>query len=408
MPRPHVDSEFGKKIHRLSADKVDTEPEPPAIDKKSDLGRYLYNFHKIQCLHQPWYAQRYKFWGQPNEKFYKSISVKLSGLLLIILMVLIVIPPLGIASIPYPINTTKTIDFSSGQTVNFNDHYSESAFLSKGNTISYKLYGNHPFSFAISAQPFINFPLTNNRHTGSFNSYFNVKSGESKFIQIYLNKGDKLSYNFTSGLSTPKSTDFIISTTTNLEKPKLVFFHFTTTANGTFVSPQSQYYWVGFAFDDGTITSRNIIKTTFDYNVSSVDLTKADLSYINTTNIQQNTFTVPSSGTYSFYVYLDPAVNSSAFTDVSMTIFYHQQLSGNDNWIHISTYLEVLALAMAAMIAITYYQHEYSKRFEKAKKIYYSDYSLKRACYSCRELVLERDINCPHCGSHLKDNNNHE
>ena len=90
----HRDSEFGKKIHKLAEKEKEKDVHLPPIDKKTELGRYLYNFHNTQCLHQPWYAQRYKFWGSPFEKFTNSLSFYLSAPLLVITLLLIIIPPL--------------------------------------------------------------------------------------------------------------------------------------------------------------------------------------------------------------------------------------------------------------------------------------------------------------------------
>ena len=106
---------------------------------------------------------------------------------------------------------------------------------------------------------------------------------------------------------------------------------------------------------------------------------------------------------YYFYVYNDPEVKNIYGIDVSIRITYHQKLNPTDNWRHISTYLEELSLFFAGMIVLTYYQHVYAQKFERAKKIYYSDYSINRACYNCRELVLERYKECPNCGTKLKD-----
>lgn len=384
-------------------------PHLPFIDKKSEVGPFLYDFGQTQCLRRPWYAQHYKFWGSPFKGMRHSNAVKIALPVFLLSFLLVIIPLAGFMSVPYPISTTQNINFSGDRTVDFNDYVSNSPsiFLSKDNVISYQVTGNRPFSFAIWDKSFSNFPLLSNRYTGSFTKYYNVTAGSINYFQLYLSKGDTINYTF-SGSETQSGgslTYFITySTDFNNSAPYVTGF-ISNIINGTFTSPKSQNYYFGWKYDgnDGALA---FITSTIQYNISGINLTSADLNVIHTQNIQQNTFSVPTSGNYHFYLYFDLAsnsVNSSKPIDIYMNIIFHQKLTGNDNWKLISPYLTILSFLMALTIFLTYFQQKYSRKFEKAKKIYYSDFSLNRACYHCRELVRKEWKFCLKCGAVLKD-----
>lgn len=399
MPLPHIDSEFGKKVHALAEKKAD---DLPKIDKKSDVGRYLYNFGWVQCLSHPWYAGHYKFWGRPSTSFLKSFSVKMSALVFFISMFLIIVPQSGLIVVPYPISTTQNIEFSGGQTINFNQFYSKTVFLSKGNTISYRVAGNQPFSFAIWDKPFENFQTTGKYYTESTSFYVNMMSGDVKNVSIYLHKGDSIIYGIHSTVNDPQKTEFYITNSLNYDQPKYVDTELGQTLNGTFVSPKSQVYYLGYSYSGGTLYSRALFKTTLQYNVTSANLNTAFIQDIGTKSVNQSTFTVPESGYYRFYIYSDPMLKVGS-TNIGLEITFTQHLNNNDNWIQLSQYFTTLSFLMIALIIFTKFQHIYARRFEKAKKIYYSDFSLNRACFICRELVRPQNVTCPYCGAPLKD-----
>lgn len=399
------DSEFGQVIHALAKMK----PNLPTIDKKSDVGRYLFNLGQTQYLYQPWYAKYYKFWGNPFKKIYYARSFKIFFSIFIILSFLIIIPPLKVVSVPYPITTTQNINFSSNSSLDFNNYISNSAFLSKGNVISYKVSANQPFSFAISDKPFTDLPVTGNYYTNTFNAFFNLQGNQFHRYQIYLHKDDSIKYFNTASVTQPlNSTGFYISNNNNINgSVDFESYYYTNNLTGTFTSPKSQYYYLYWEYFGDTSSPRDIVSTSIQYNVSSTSLHQTDLNYQNTTAIAQNSFTAPSSGTYYYYLYYNPTnINQSMAKkqlDFSSTIIFYQNLSANDHWIQISNYLLIISIIMVLVIILTYFVHIYARKFEKAKKIYYSDYSLNRACYRCRELQKEGSIYCLNCGAPLTE-----
>lgn len=378
----------------------------PPIDKKSDVGRYLYNFGQTQCLHQPWYARHYKFWGKPFEKLNRSFFFMVSAFTAIILILLIIIPSIGLISIPYPISTTQNIRISKSEQIFPNTVISNTSFLSKGNEISYVVRSNYPFSFAIWDKPFKDFSATENYYQSN-HSFINViMTNTYKMFPIFLHKGDSVSYFFNS--TNTESTSFTRFFITNSPKFDVSYRDkdFKSTLNGTFISQQSQNYYFGIAFYGNGENTRTVVSGSFAYNVSGTDLSNAYVSDIRTSNITENTFSVPKSGNYNFYIYFDPQVafsNSTSAMIIHYTIIFHQQLNARDNWLHVTRILEISFLIMGIFMLIAYYQHVYARKFERAKKIYYSDFTLNRACYQCRELVLENQIKCTFCGKIFRE-----
>ena len=87
--------------------------------------------------YRPWYGRGYWFWGRPWGSWYYSPVYIGGGFILFILMLLLVIPLVGLATVPYPASTTQDVKYNDTKTINYNEYWYESEYLSAGNTIDY-------------------------------------------------------------------------------------------------------------------------------------------------------------------------------------------------------------------------------------------------------------------------------
>ena len=396
-----VESKFSRFIHF----RYKFSPRLPSIDEKSETGKYIFNLGQTQYLRNPWYAKQYKIWGSPFKKWYKSYLVRGCSIVILIVLLLIIIPSTGLLSIPYPISTTQNIQVSQGSTIDFNYYLTKSVYLSKGNTISYSVKGDNPFSFSIWDQSFNKFPISDNRYTGFYNDSFRVENGQFYPRVLFLHKGDSIKYIFNTTQPLSDSFSFYITNNPDFNSSSSIYTSstFTKIVNGTFISPQSNNYYLLWNYN-GKPNTLKVVSISIQYNLSSINMSGGNLNILHTENIPQNTFIVPKSGNYRFFIFFDPYNESNHFAkwiDVSLNIIFHQRLNGNDNWIHVSDFLVVIGIIMLIIVILDFFQHKYAMKFEKAKRLYYSDFSLTRVCYKCRSNIKKEETYCYQRGAKL-------
>lgn len=395
-----------KKFKQFVDEKSITKDVLPAINKKSDKGRYLFNKGQTQFLFQPWYSKHYKFWGSPFKPFYRTTFAKGCGLIFVFLMLLLIVPSLGFISVPYPISTTQNLTFSNNNKPIFlNGYASESVYLSSGNTISYNVKSDGKLSFAIWDQSFDKFPVLNNHKIGMVRNSLAVRSDNPQYMTFYMHKDDSIKYDI-SMTSSGAPVDFFI---TNSDNFNLAHYYvsnsFSSSLNGTFVSSQNKFYYIGVAFSSTNTITRGYAIITLNYNISSANLSNAYVNVLHTQSVEQNTFTAPKSGNYRVYMYFDPFNESNNLLKnikANYNINVQQKLNSNDNWIRLSPVLKDISILIVLICIFAFLRHYYSKKFERVKQWYYSDFSINRACYMCFQNIRKTDDHCPLCGTKLR------
>lgn len=394
--------------------------------------------------YRPWYARHYWWWGNPYGSWYYSPVYLGGGFILFILLLLLIIPLIGIALVPYPASHAQTVTYNDTKTINYNEYWYESEYLSAGNKIDYQVQSQVPISFAISSQAFDQFPVTNTGgNTGSESHSFSVYPNEDyQYVTFYLYQGDTLNYNFTAS----SQIEFFIADGPNLklwnnyQSSKLYDDKQVSGFNtGTFSAPYSQDWYLVW-YNPLPVGSSIAIDTGIQYSISSVDLSSAPVHDINTYSVSQDTYTVPESGTYYFFIYFDPTTSAAASTDISFTVVYHKDLSTVDNWSQASPLLTFLAVIIIILLIVAIVQRSNAKKYETQKKNQPSQsqtsgstgggsslgsgqvsqtqtvpsttsgYSSgttqtaqagKNRCHVCGNAYFDTDVYCPSCGTKL-------
>ncbi len=397
--------------------------------------------------YRPWYGRGYWFWGRPWGAWYYSPVYIGGGFILFILLLLLVIPFMGLMAVPYPASTTQDIRYSDTQTINYNEYWYESEYLSAGNTIDYSMQANGPVSFAIADHPFSSFPLTSTRSSGTYSDSFSVGTNEDyQYVTFYLYQGDYMNYTY----STTGNLEFFIADGPNMQKwnnyESATLYKdnpSTSSGSGTFTAPHNQDWYLVW-YNSATSGSSITVQMSAQYAISSIDLSQANVHIINTQNVNPATYTVPSSGTYYFFIYFDPALSSAQSVTTSFTVTYHKDLTSNDSWKQTSPLLIFLVIIIIVLLVVAIVQRNNAKKYEKNKKeqeakggtqtqtqvtqqvstggvgtiprpsatvtdtsphsgsTYSSDTSTgKNRCHVCGNAYFETDVYCPNCGTKL-------
>lgn len=321
--------------------------------------------------YRPWYGRGYWFWGRPYGSWYYSPVYIGGGFILFLLLLLLVIPMVGFMAVPYPASTTQDIRYSDTQTINYNEYWYESEYMSAGNTIDYSMQANGPVSFAIADHPFSGFPITTTRSSGSYSDQFTVNPNQDyQYVTFYLYTNDYLNYTFSSS----GNLEFFIADGPNMQswnnyQSSTLYKDnpSTSSGSGTFTAPHAQDWYLVW-YNKASSGSPINVQVSVNYAISSLDLSQANVHVLDTKQVNPGTFTVPTSGTYYFFIYFDPALSSAQSVTTSFTVTYHQNLTSNDAWQQVSPLLIFLVIIIVVLLIIAIVQRSNAKRYEKQKK----------------------------------------
>ena len=335
-------------------------------------GRYGYGRWGYGGYYRPWYGRHYWFWGRPYGSWYYSPVYVGGGFILFLLLLLLIIPLIGLFAVPYPASSSQTVTYNDTKTINFNEYWYESEYLSAGNTIDYQAQGQEPISFAIWDQSFDKFPVSNTGgNTGSATYSFNVNTNEDyQYVTYYLYQGDTLNYNFTLN----GDIEFFIADGPNLqrwnnyESAQLIDDSVGSSAKASsFTAPHSQDWYLVW-YNSATTGSPVTVSVGIQYSISSIDMSNANVHVLNTYTVTPATFTVPTSGTYYFFIYFDPTTSAAEKTDISFTVVYHKNLTSNDNWKQSSPLITFFVIIIIILLVVAIVQRNNAKKYEKQRK----------------------------------------
>lgn len=442
-----------------SMNKVVSQVGGQMVSLNQQKGRNLPLNNQDQTFNK-YHQKRSNFWsifnkliGDMHKPWFHSPAFVGVGILLIFSLSLVIIPMTGIIAIPYPFLSKNNISFNANQTVEFNDYFTKSEFLSVGNKIDYSINGDSQVSVAITNKTVNGLPIEKVKTTGSVVDSFNLSDVYS--IPLYLFKGDSINYTFNfPTLANLLSSDgysenaFQVTFALNIfDQSNYNTWHndylysnnphsiptsalnvdpwlSNATATGSFIAPYTQNWHLVWEIEiANSLYSSYIynlskpfqINLTLHYNVSSLNLTQTNLQTAKSGKITQESYEVPSSGVYTMIIYFNSKNLTTLSELYSYSIIFHQNLNSKDHWKLLETPLIILSLFIGILL-IAVYGTRKNKRYESIQlalkrekdKIYYeSKYSNKSAtvsikCPSCGSIQLETDFYCDICGAKLR------
>ncbi|MHA1984488.1 MAG: hypothetical protein ACW967_09050, partial [Candidatus Hodarchaeales archaeon] len=145
--------------------------------------------------YRPWYRRHYWFWGWPYRPWYYSPVYIGGGFVLFILALLIIIPLIGLFTIPYPASSASSdgvVTYRDTQTLYFNEYWFEREELKEGSTINYQQVesNNEPITFLIWNEPFENFPRAGYPFRGNYSETMTVQGDHDyQYLGYFMRPG---------------------------------------------------------------------------------------------------------------------------------------------------------------------------------------------------------------------------
>lgn len=363
------------------------------------------------------------FWlgGNPFKKWHHSPGLLGFGFIFIITFMLIIIPYTGLSVLP-ALSSSKS-SFNSTQALPWDESYSASASLLAGDKIAFNVSADNPVNVMIFNKSINNLPFTNSGYEGTYNRSFTNFSYSA--MPFFLKKGDSLNYTFNIG-NVSQNTDyffysFILDQNT-LNKWLNGFltsysssdyynyritqsFQNNSSFSASFTAPETGQWYILL---DNSGNSNFPVSLSVHYNISALDLAQASVNILDAQNISQNSFTAPSSGTYTFLI-MNPPSNSNKNESVliSTSGIFYKNLNANEYWKNSDPLLGFIALLFLSLLLITeiqrskirkkLIQEEQTKEKQKAPE---KENTIE--CPSCKLVNPSENLFCEDCGTKLQ------
>ncbi len=337
---------------------------------RSPRGPYSHSYHRPHrryyrpgwFYHRPWY---YRWWYNPMwaghyyRPWYYSPVYMGGGIVLIIALALIILPIVGVAFM-FPFSNADTngiVSYRSTETLNYNEFWYEYEYVEQGNDITINTVQSSlvDINFGIWDSPFESLPTTSLITTEI--GPISLQSGEYEYLWFFLRPGSSINYDYNSS----GQVDFFIGDSNDLYSwnqggsPPFYINEPNTNGNtGSLVITSADDYYVAWYNDGGSIVD---VDFTVDFTESGVvDFTEADLYFIETKDIPQQSFTVPNSGNWYFFIYFDPMNSPADSTTITFDVSYDTGESSIERWSDVRWILiivlsVVIILLVAAIIA---------------------------------------------------------
>lgn len=344
----------------------------------------------------PWYTRNYKLWGYPNKRWFTSPILLGSGIIIIIVLSLLILPVLNLMPLSYPFSDQNT-KFEKDQPLTLSQYLFDSAYLNSESSISYTVSSSTPVSFAIWNKPFTGIINSSKRNFGTYSDSFYVSAWNSRSMSFFLLKGDTLSY-------TISCSQFL-----QLSILGIAYGHYSNTSflfetTGIFSAPKTDN-WV---FQLSTLGSPLNISINIQYNISFPDFSQANVNIVNSQKIGANTYHVPKNGTYYFYIY---STDLEQRSEVSYNVIFHNKLSPNETWKQLAPSLLILECLLGMIVVIAFYKRKKALEYEYNYNEEDLSVQLSNAkgdqikCFNCGVIVNPLDNYCQNCGFEFNNDN---
>ena len=253
--------------------------------------------------------------------------------------------------------------------------------------------------------------------TGSYSESMIVKADHDyQYIGYFLKPGSELIYQFNVTLG--GDVEFFVTDANDLNRWN----------NWETISPKDEYtgsdfYAGSFEVKDAqdwylvwyNPTSTPIhIDFQVDYTaVDNIDVLAADLTIENTEIVELNTFTVPHDGTWYFFIYMNPFVNSQESVDITFDVQYNTEVTHEDQWKDARPILLGIGFIIVLILVVAVIQRRSSKKAASAvvpttgtpttqtTTAGTSPTAPNTECHRCKAVYRPSDVFCTNCGAKL-------
>lgn len=370
--------------------------------------------------HRPWYRSWWHWhwwWGYPYRSWYRAPVYWGGGLAFGIIALLIILPLIGLAFIPFPFTNSSsegTVTYSDTQTLYFNEYWYEKENMIAGQQIQYSMQAYSELTFLIWDQPFESFPETNTPLTGNHNGSLTVQGEHDyQYLGYFLKPGSTLEFEFTvSG----GEIEFFIADADDLNRwnnwetiyPTVYYVGEVGDDNTFSVTSPQDYYLVWYNPGSSPID----INYDVDYSVVGVyDFSDADVYITETELVQQSTFNVPHDGTWYFFIYFDPFANPAESVEITFDVSYDTGVTYKDKWIDFQPILLIIGGIIVFILIIAILQRSTSKKTTPPSapaaaatttlSTTTTEPVTKNKCHRCNFVYKPGDVYCTNCGGKI-------
>ena len=411
----------GRPFGRTGSRRTVSRSPRSSSHRRSHYGRRYWGGYYRPWYRRPWHWNWW--WGYHHRPWYYGPVYWSGGLVLGILALLIILPIIGMAVIPYPFTNASSdgvVNYSDTQTLNFNEYWYEKESMKSGQEIQYQLVDAYSsVTFMIWDEPFENFD-TMQTITGNHSGTLTVQGDHDyQYLGFFLKPGSTLDVNFT----TTDSLEFFIADATDLNRwnnwetitPEI----YDASTNGEiahFTIPWAQDWYIVW-YNPGSSS----IDVTYDVDYTAVDLPDFHEAYVLFEEVEfvsQDTFTVPNDGTWYFFIYVDPFVNPAESVEITFDVSFHlDETYHQDQWLEIQPILMIIAGLVILLLVIAIIQRVTSKKTKPeetppapsattetptsptppTKTTIITD--KKNKCHRCNYTYKSGEIYCTNCGA---------
>jgi hypothetical protein len=309
------------------------------------------------------------------------------------------------------------VNYRSTETLYFNEFWYEYEYIEAEQDITFSVQSSpSTITFALWNQPFENLPTTT-EVIGVVDSTTLDPSSEDYWTEwLFLRTGSSITYAFNSS----ENLDFFIADGYDFYNwyygSSPVFPVSETNINqssGVYNVPATQDYYLVWYNDGGSIID-------VDYSISYTAVNVPDFSPTYETNedvgfVSTDTFTVPTSGNWYFFVYFDPMNSPDESTTITFDVTYDTGVSYQERWLDVQWILIIILVVVVIIIIAAVIARKGQKKLklkaptteEKAKKSPYKkeepeSVEKETNCSRCNAKIKPDSKFCPKCGGKIE------
>lgn len=387
------------------------------IVSRSPRGPYRHNYYRPHRMyyrpwwwyHRPWYYRWYyhPWWaGHYYRPWYYSPMYVGGGIVFVIAFLLVILPLAGVSFI-YPFSNADedgTVIYRASETLYFNEFWYEYEKIEAGNDITFSVQSfSSLITFAIWDRPFESLPTTT-AYVDVVDSV-SLTNEEYWYEWIFLRPGSLIEYDFNAS----DQINFFIADGPDFywwnqgSSPSFLVDQTTNQSSGFLPITTAQDYYVVW-YNDGMST----IDIDFTVNFTAEDVVDFSSTYETreaVDTVLQDTFTVPHTGNWYFFVYFDPMNSPEESTTITFDVTYDTGMTSVDRWLSVQWILIIVLVIVGILIIAALIARRGQKKLKLQAP---ADSTSKVSPYKKDDKKVEEAEavvgNCIQCNAPLKPN----
>ncbi|NHJ46180.1 MAG: zinc ribbon domain-containing protein, partial [Asgard group archaeon] len=366
--------------------------------------------------YRPWYSRWYYYspwWaGRWYRPWYYSPVYVGGGITMAIVLGLILMPLFGIA-LWFPFSSADVngnVTYRSTETLYFNEYWYEYEDIRADNDMTFSVQSSPSvITFAIWDQPFENLPTTSIIDNES--DQLSLIENRYEYFWLFLKPGSSIQYNYNSS----GQIDFFIADGYELYdwdqggSPSFdVLENDVLQGNGNYLVNEGKDYYLVW-YNEGVTT----VNVNFSVSYTAVgvhDFSVTDYYVEGVTSVSQDTYTVPNSGNWYFFVFFDPMNAPEETTTITFDVSYDTGVDATDRWISIQPWLIGIMVVVGIIIIIAVFARRGQKKLKtKEPKKATPEKAVKKAtkkteleCIRCGNTIRADAKFCSKCGGKIE------